>query len=91
VSITGVASLACQRFQQGPGLSPIGGVNPLREPAIDLCQQVVNFFAPALALPQSTQAYGSAPLQQRGMLARTLSYAAAVCEEPGGEASSGTA
>ena len=41
-----------QRLQQCLGLLQVGRVQPLGEPPVDWCQQVMGFLALALLLPQ---------------------------------------
>src|SRR5215510_5676697 len=58
-----------QFFEQGFGLLEIGGVKALSEPAIDRCQEVAGFGAPALLLPQACQAHCRPQLQRFRLLA----------------------
>ena len=55
--------------QQRPGLLEIRGVQPLREPLIDIRQHRPCFVSLAVLLPQATQAHRRSQFQGFGVLA----------------------
>src|SRR5262249_57075983 len=58
-----------QLLQQRLGLLEVGGVKALAEPAVNLCQHLVNFVTLALLLPQTAQPHYSLQFQRLRMLA----------------------
>src|SRR6266511_2888831 len=58
-----------QLFERGLGLLKVGGVKALREPTVDLRQQLAGFCWLALSLPQPTEAHCSPQLQRLRLLA----------------------
>src|SRR5262249_41048402 len=58
-----------QLCQQALGLLKISRVKALGDPAVDRCQQLVGLTAPALLLPQPTQAHSGAQLPGFRLLA----------------------
>jgi hypothetical protein len=58
-----------QFFQQRFGFQEVRGVKALGEPAINLRQELLRFYALALLLPQPTQARRGSQLQRFRLLA----------------------
>src|SRR5262249_29738925 len=54
----GTSTRAAELCQQRPGLTQIGGVEALSEPAVHVRQQCARLVAPPLRLPQPAQAHG---------------------------------
>jgi hypothetical protein len=64
-----IQTWSAELVEQRPGISEIGGVEALGEPAVDRREQVVRLGAPALLGPESGEAGRGAQLQGFRLLA----------------------